>query len=227
MSEAMILFLVFGGFFAIIAIVIYISWLQEKKRREAWRQVAAAMGLTFQEKDESLPGLFAEFKLFDRGHSRQATNCLKGGRDGVELVVTDYRYTTGGGKNQTTHYQTVCILTANDLDIPHCFLRKEVPFLDFLGKVFGGQDINFDEDREFSDAFVLQGQNEAEVRQLFNAPVRRAFARHKSSNIQFEARGNTILFYHSQRIEPKEVRQLLQDAFEYLHVFQERLNDGL
>ena len=97
---------------------------------------------------------------------------------------------------------------------------------DFLGKFFGGQDINFDEDPDFSVAFMLQGQNEQRVRQVFSPSVRKSFKRYSDQNIQFEALGDCVLFsYWGKRIEPQMAPKLISDALSLARSLQESIEN--
>ncbi|MEZ6081782.1 MAG: hypothetical protein R3C56_40740 [Pirellulaceae bacterium] len=47
--------------------------------------------------------------------------------------------------------------------------------------MFGAKDIDFEEDRVFSDLFLLRGTREQEVRSFFNAQRRQQFAKHANT----------------------------------------------
>ncbi|MFC1746426.1 hypothetical protein ACFL35_20705 [Candidatus Riflebacteria bacterium] len=212
----LIVLLIIGGI--IVSIFGLVFWY-EKKRREEWQSVAKGLGFTYLQNDNSIQQTHNCFKIFNQGHGRQATNVIRGGKDGIAFVIADYRYTTGGRKNSSTHYQTICIVENTNFNIPHFFLRREIKIFDFLGKMFGGQDINFDEDTNFSNAFVLQGESEGMVRKLFTKEIRRAFMEFEGSNLQVEARGNMILIHEGTSIKPMEVKNLMAKAFKIMNIF--------
>lgn len=66
---------------------------------------------------------------------------------------------------------------ADDLRVPHFFARRQIALFDWLGRTFGGQDIDFPQDEAFSTAFVLQGEDEAATRELFAPSLRQALLR--------------------------------------------------
>ncbi len=225
MSEDFVGVAIFIGVLIFIVGLVYYAWLQEKKRKEAWRKIAASTGFEYYEKAPEILSTYSKLKLFSKGRRHDVYNCLRGSKEEVEIVLADYSYVTGSGKNSTTHMQTLCLLSSPELSIPHCFVRKEVKLFDFLGKLFGGQDINFAEDKTFSDAFVLQGEDEGAVRNLFNQQVRNRFSSFKDENIQFEALGNTMIFHRGKYIQPNEVKKMLFDSFAIFDAIKARQND--
>jgi hypothetical protein len=214
-------FVVFA-IFAIIALFMLaaaiIGYVQEKKRTEQWQQVAQQLGLPFLGEREDVLARLSSMRIFQRGSGRTIRNVVAGEMGPVRVTLGDFRYTTGSGKNRRTHHFTVCIVENDALQVPACYLRPERRFLDSLGSLFGGQDIDFEEDEEFSRSFVLQGDSEAAVRELFTADVRAWFCDNPVANLQFEARGNTLALHTGRRYPPDEATQLLQRALEITKV---------
>ena len=201
-----------GGF----ACLMIIGAIATKRRTEAWQRVADELGLTFQGKQNDVLQRFGNLRLLSRGRSQRFSNVVSGGTEETEITIGDFRYRTGSGKNSHTHNQTVCLLEDKKLDLPHCCLRPESRFFNFLGGLFGGQDIDFDDDPDFSGAFVLQGDDEQAVRTTFDPPTRAWFAGKKGERLHFEAHGPTLLFHTGRRIKPGQTRQLMQQALEVL-----------
>ena len=114
-----------------VLVIGFIAWLvnQHQKRRIAeLAAFAGEMGFRFVEGTVDggggfgcLAGLFGmhepeQFPLMARyeafhpfgvGHSRICSNLLSGRRGELEWVFFDYRYTTGSGKNSSTHYLAI------------------------------------------------------------------------------------------------------------------------
>lgn len=205
------------GFF--IFLVVY-SIYSARKRRDALALVAQKMGFDFKETDDSFHSQYKHLKLFGRGRRQRAVNILSGARDGVTVTLADYHYTTGTGKNSTHHLQTICIVTDPELQLPNFFLRHENSIFDYLGKVFGGQDINFPEDKAFSAAFVLQGAKESETRELFDPDVRRSFLKFSGTSAQIEGQGSSVIVHRTMILEPEKLPALLKDAFDVYHALK-------
>ena len=106
------------------------------------------------------------------------------------------------------------VLQGESLDVPHFYLRPERALLDAIGSLLGGQDIDFSQDAAFSDAYVLQGDDEAGIRELFDADVRSYFAQRVADSFHFEARGNTLAFRTNRRRDPNEATELMRQALE-------------
>jgi hypothetical protein len=211
-------FLFIGGVLGLIIFITVIVLVLDKKRREAWMRVAAELGFTYVREDDGVVSHLGHFKLFQNGRAKTARNVLRGRMHQAELILTDYSYTTGSGKSKTTHTQTLCAVKSATLNLPHCFVRRENRVFDFLGKVFGGQDINFEEDPDFSKAFVLQGHDEPATRALFNSGVRQHFMQFKGTQMQFEAQGDTLLIHYGTRWKPDEIRALIDRATAFLNL---------
>ena len=128
-------------------------------------------------------------------------------------MISDYRYTTGGGKNSTTHTQTICIIRDPNLELPGIYMRREHGFIDALGQMFGGQDIDFEEDPDFSKTFVLQGDNEEQVRQIFTPELRSLFGARVKEFSVFEAAQDTIMVATGRYLKPEKVKELLELTF--------------
>jgi hypothetical protein len=205
-------------FFVGIVVVILVAWciasVAEKKRRAALAGKALEMGLLYSETAPHFLEGAPPFKLFQRGRARKARNLLSGSSSGFGVAIADYQYTVSSGKSSQTHRQTVCLLQADGVRLPHCFLRREVPFFDAIGQKLGGQDIDYPEDAAFSKAFVLQGEDPEATRRAFDAGVRTHLMRFAGTGIELEARGDTLLLHRGAVVKPEELRDLLQQAIE-------------
>ena len=157
------------GVIALIATLIGIAVLAERRRTAAWSAAADALGLQFAPKAApELQRQFEAFGLFGSGHSRRWSNVITAETAETTLAIFDYRYKTGGGKHQATHHQTVLAMSSERLQVPALALRPRVGFFDTIGAFIGGQDIDFEEHPAFSKATVLKAPDEAAVRQFFN-----------------------------------------------------------
>jgi hypothetical protein len=200
----------------IVVLSIIYSIKREKKRTEAWIRTAEDLGLEFLGEDASMMSRCGSFKFFSSGHSKKIRNVIRGEAGGIEIYIMDYKYTTGGGKNSHTHRQTICYLNNPALNLPHCYFRPELAFFDFLGKMFGGKDINFDDDPAFSQAYVLQGENEIAIREMFSPQVREYFTSKRSTKLNFEAEGGAIMFHTGKRVETEKAKDLMSEALDIM-----------
>lgn len=211
----------FAVLLAVVAFAIVSTMLTsryERKRTEAWRAVAQRPGMQFVGENSGVLGRFGQFKMFQKGRAQAVSNAIAVDSGEIRIVVGDFCYTTGSGKSKTTHKLTICALQSALLHLPHCCLRPESRLFDALGALFGGQDIDFQEDSEFSAAFVLQGEQEAAIRQAFTAPVRAWFAQQASQRLFFEAQEDKLVFHRGKRVPPDESPELMDQALQILHL---------
>jgi len=149
---------------AIIALIIVaaiglgiLGYRQDQKRRRLLFHWARSRGLA--RSSDSTRGWekrFPRLKVFGRGHSRRSTLTLTGEVDGRPVTCLDYRFTTGSGKNQTTHRRAMVIVETGHPVIPLQIRREHV--FDKVGEFLGHDDIDF-ESAEFSRAFHVSSSD--------------------------------------------------------------------
>lgn len=202
-----------GGLVLFIGGIGYLVWLMDKKRTEAMTAWAQANGFVFEGKVPQLAQELGGFKLFSQGRSRTVKNLMRGSKEVGTVRVCDYQFTTGSGKQQQVHHQTICIVNTPGRAAPHFFLRKQSRFFDALGKMFGGQDINFDDDETFSKAFVLQtNENEQQLRHFMSPRLREGLTRMADRNPLVEVAGDVMVFHFGKRLKPDQLPGLIADA---------------
>lgn len=129
-------------------------WQEEKKRRGRLAAWAVRQGWQLREgKRQELHRDFPGIKLFDKGHSRFGQNEITGKFRGLPVSCLDYQYTTGSGKNRSTHRFGVALLLVDHPLIP-LQIRGEHAF-DKVGEFLGLDDIDF-ESAEFSRRFHVK-----------------------------------------------------------------------
>ena len=210
--------LVIAGVLSLVGLVIFIRIRLQKKRTEGFRQVAEQLGLPFFPKgDDSLLERLGSFHLFSRGHSKKIKNMLHGETGSLEVAIFDYWYTTGHGKHRHTHGQSVVYFSCTALSLPRFALRPEGLFHK-IGSVLGYQDIDFESHPRFSKTYLLRGEDEAQVRELFNDELLTFFeTEHK---LCVEGGGDQLVFYRgSKRIKPDEVQQFMDEGVRVFTAF--------
>lgn len=196
-----------------------IAWgvLAEKKRREAIAQTVEELGLRLaSDLDDSDRNVFDACQLAQQGHSRRVSNVIVADSGELRMVLFDYLYKTSNGKNSTTHKQSVVLVRSPALRMPEFTISPEGFFHRIL-EMFGAKDIDFEEDREFSDLFLLQGTQEQEVRSFFHAQRRNEFANH--ANIHLESRADSFLYYRPRyRWNADGIKQAMEQAFDVYRI---------
>ena len=188
------------GFVAFLAWAVHFTKKQEQKRQEIFSAFAREHDYQFRaEHDPSILQQYQHFSIFRIGRSKRATHSLKRELENSSIHAFHYSVTQGSGKNNSKHTHTCIHIAGKQAAFPHFLLRHESAFLDSLGKIFGGQDINFSSDAAFSDSFVLQG-NDADKTQYFfsSQQIRNAFMGYKGTNAIIEGNGDSLLISYWQ-----------------------------
>lgn len=202
-------FFVFLGFVGVVSVFAVIGHKLEKRRRETLRVTAAQLGLEFAETDDTgLQSGFIGFNLFSHGRGKTIKNIAYGRVDGdVEVMIFDYSYTSGTGKNKHTYSQTVGFFQSDRLLMPEFVARPEGVF-DKIGQVFGYQDIDLPMHLEFSRRFILRGADEGAIRDFFRPHVVQFFE--SNTGMSVEAKLDRFILYRpNKRLKPEEWREWL------------------
>ncbi|MBI5243198.1 MAG: hypothetical protein HY922_05850 [Elusimicrobia bacterium] len=190
------------------------AWMSyaARKRAEAMSEMARRMGWEFRAKDrellrENLMGL----RLFEVGRGREFMNVLRGGGEGKErILLFDYSYTEGSGKNQHTVRQSVAAFERAGRGLPRFELRPE-NLLHKIGSVFGYQDIDFKGFPGFSKAYLLRGQVEDDVRKVFKPMALQYLESNRGWCV--EGWGDwLVMCREGRRADPKDIPAFLEDA---------------
>jgi hypothetical protein len=117
MSMSLVPFAIFAVVLAIGIVAVFAAHRSTATRMLRLDRFARANGMSYQPRLESpaLPGM-----IFSAGHSRLATDLVRGDQPRF-VEFANYRYTTGSGKNKTTHtwgYVAVKL----DVPLPHIVL---------------------------------------------------------------------------------------------------------
>lgn len=212
-SEDPMALLIGLGFFAIIMFVAYMQSVMDKKRREAIRSYCRQHGLSYSDTANKIPAIARSFSLLsEKGHTNSWRSEMAGKREDYSFTIFEHYYVTGYGKSRHTYINTICVISKNEVNMPQFFVRDENFILDGLGKLFGGQDINFEEDPVFSKKFVLQGMSEPSIRQFFDRRVRKTFVDKHIKGYQYEGYHNCLVTCVSGSLDINGRMALLSNA---------------
>ena len=132
---------------------------------------AKKLNWSFKEEDEwGIIKLMLDFKLFKKGHRRKICPVIILDEGDLEYsCVFDYSYTISSNNSSRTYRQTVYFRYSKALALPH-FVMVPEKWYHRIGTYFGMQDIDFVEYPEFSQHYLLQGDDEDYIRHHFNHP---------------------------------------------------------
>lgn len=205
-----------GGILVLMVIVGSIAAYGASQRRKALTEVADSMGFQF------TPAVSLEtilrlprFQILIAGRNQVVSNMLTGSTESTQVMIFDWQFMTGGGKNSATHSTTVVAVQSVEWDLPSFYCRPET-VLDWLGLTFDGKDIDFEDRPVFSKRFHLHGKNEKRVRQLFDPIVCDFFEQHEGAYAEGE-RDWLLYYFHGKRTNPAKIQEQFTDAFS-LHV---------
>ncbi len=189
----------------------------EKKRREAIQAMAESLGLEYA---ATLPSsdqpLFSDYQLASQGRGRKTSNVIVADSGELRMILFDYQYTTGSGKNSSTHRQSVVLVSSPSLRLPEFRLAPE-GFFQRVAEFFGSKDIDFEEDAEFSKRYLLQGPVEKAIREFFDAGRRKHFL--EFDRLHVEGRGSSFIFFQLRtRCDAEALKGMMQQAYQLYSV---------
>ncbi|MCK4968178.1 MAG: hypothetical protein KAS12_03915, partial [Candidatus Aenigmarchaeota archaeon] len=151
---------IFLGFVFIFLISLFFAIRAAKKQTEKFRNVATTMGLSFIEKVPS-DFLFkmSDFKLFNMGSSKKATNLIEGEDFGIKFSIFNYEYAIRFHRYGKMCSQSVYFVQSEKINLPSFSLGPKLFFYE-IGDVLGSKDIEFDTHPLFSKNYILKGEDE-------------------------------------------------------------------
>lgn len=207
-----------------VAAVVAMFYYLEKRRTEEMGLEAGRLGFSFAPEPE--PGLLdslGAFRLFSQGRSRKIRNVLRHQVDDIQITLFDYRYTTSSGRHNRVHAQTVGLFETGRLELPFFTLRPEHLFHRLAGAL-GYQDIDFEQHPAFSEAYLLQGGDETQIRSVFRQNLLAYFARHPG--VCAEGMGSRLIFYRQERrVDPAQLEGFVEEGLDVLSATLEAEGD--
>lgn len=198
-----------------VGVLAYLSYQQEKRRREELGALAQQLGWHYSSRrDHSHDDQYAHFEIFRRGHSRYAYNTLMGevtteGRSfPVKMGDFHYKVTSGTGKNRSTRTYnfSYVILHIPLQQFPDLLIRPEGMF-DKLAGSFGFDDIDF-ESAEFSRQFYVTSNDKRFAYDVLHPQMMEFLLETQPPAIDLE-QGRCCLSDGSRRWNPAEFREML------------------
>jgi len=198
--------LVIFGFIAIFAVVAVLGYISSLKRREAMAAVAAKLGLQFMpHKDRYMPKRYRFLDKLRRGSNRYAFNVLSGSYQGHEVLLFDYHYRTGSGKNTHHHYLSFFILHL-PASFPELIIGPEGIFSK-IAQAVGYDDIDF-ESHEFSRKFCVRSKNKKFAYDVCNARMIEYLLSNTDLSIEIEDTALAVSF--NSRLSPEQIEPNLK-----------------
>ena len=210
----LIIFIVIGVVIFVIFVVIALAGAKkEKKRCKDIENYCKKNNIQYHDVVKNIPEIGRKFSVFvNKGLDVRYYAGMEGEHGDNKFYIFDYTYDLGGGKSRIIYDFTICLITNKNAKMPQFFARDENSVTDSIGKLFGGQDINFDEDPVFSPKFVLQGLSEKAIRAFFDEKVRTAFVDNHKTGYVYEGNQDCFMVFIEGRQDIDSRVKLLTDA---------------
>ena len=173
------------------------------QRKEGMEKLSYTIDMDYVGEEEwGMLNRLEDFKLFRTGTRKQIFNLMqrKGPFLDEQMAIFDYRYTISTGKSTKHFFTTVFFIQAKSLSLPE-FMMKPENFFHKIGSFLGMQDIDFEEHPKFSDQYLLKGEDEERIRDIFDENVLKFFTVEK--NWSMEGVGYFLILYQHDKLLPE------------------------
>ncbi len=207
---------------AALIVFILVAYSSGKRRNEAFHRFARRKGMSYTKKtDLPAPEQFNDLELIPDNTINTISNIVKGEADGVSVMICDVRSTKITGNTSMPSHQTghtVAILQGDQINLPF-FTMHPANFVYNILRTLGKSSIDFPSHPEFSDIYVLKGEEENAVRNSFHDQAVAYFINHKGLSI--EGRGSRLLYFSfGKLIKPEELNSFLSEGLAVFRLFE-------
>jgi hypothetical protein len=195
--------LLFFGGVLLVALIAYLAYAMQRRRREGFRQMATQLGLAYSQ-DDPLGLLAYPFTLFTRGDGRAIENVVWGAWQETDVIAFDFMYYEQDGKYRTD-YQFDCAIVPIGADSPRLLIEHENMMTSLAGAL-SFRDLQFE-----SEAFNKEYRVQCEVARFANAVLDARMMQwllDNGSGYTFETVGDRLLVA-GPRVEPAFLTELL------------------
>jgi len=207
------------GFVAIFIVVAIMAHLAAQKRRQEMAALATRLGLRFDPSKRR--DLARQYEFIDRmraGRNRYAFNILSGHYQGHDVLVFDYHYKTGSGKNTHHHYLSFFILRL-PISVAELTIGPE-GFFSKIAQAVGYDDIDF-ESHEFSRKFCVRSRDKKFAYDVCNAQMIEYLLAHPDLTIEMDR--DTLAISFARRLKLEQIEPNLQRLIQVRSLLPEYL----
>lgn len=193
--------IVFISFVVIVLVVYFIRKELENKRKKQIEDYSKNNGIEYSGlKLDFLPEITKEGSiLLSKNGENNAIALMSGEKNGFKYCLFDYSDNTKSGRGSST-VKTICIISKENIKFPHFYIRDESILYDHIIDSKAGEDINFTEDSEFSNKFILFGASEEKVREFFDKGRRDAFVKKHVKGYIYEGFKNCFIVSNDNKL---------------------------
>lgn len=189
----------------------------EKKRRDELIALARSLDLEISWELASQDNeRFRRFAISSKGRTQHVNMVLSADTGETRMVIFDYAYVTGHGKNRKTRDFSMVLCVDARFNAPKLSLEPE-SWTTKIAAMVGARDINFNEDPGFSSAFQLLGTDEAAVRGYMNEARRKALMEQPPMRLEIE--GDALLVVQPYfKLSAETIRTYMSQALKLTHI---------
>ncbi len=192
------------------------------ERQQDLRAVAAVNNTTL-ETQLSYDGVVLQGFNFARGYEiRYRENKFLKFLGNNPFEFSDVFLSRGLRLSDQNHKLSVCLVTVLDMPLPDFNLHQE-HLIDKVWQSIGHQDINFSDFPLFSQGYLLNGKQEAQIRNLFSENTILFLEEHLSFEVNIEALNNRLLIYRSRSLLQKNE---VEDFIEFTEQFLDKIKQS-
>ena len=191
---------------------------KQEKRQQGHKQVAAQLGLTFQEKDYSFPLPFFSLK---GGPIRVEVwdpiyNLFHGVYEERQVALFEHVYSVIG--DNTPHWYSIAGFQIGEPSLPQFSLQPRAQ-KSWVKEIFtGAKEIEMSSHSQFQSKYVLSGSDETAIRDFFQSDLLDFLAKEKEWCVQ--GNENWLLVYHVDELVLSEnIAKFLKETFQIAEFF--------
>ena len=219
----------YGGIFLVVGAIVLLVRAHVKRRlkerSKALADVSEELGLVFfAEGDEELLLKLTSMSLFNLGRGRKLTNLMVADTPELKMEFFDYSFVTGHGKSRKDHRMSVVAVSMDGPALPTLEIRPRRGILDAIRTMFGGQEIQLQEQSDFNRKFVVKSANEDEAREFLDPILVQSFE--ANPEFSFESQSDGLIYYRrNKRVDPDAaaIHELMGAGFSLHKSVTERL----
>ncbi len=196
----------------LFGLFIYLGIIRERVVSKFYQQFALANGYTYSKIGTGIQG---EAGLFQVGESRIYSHVVSGKFQNHPIAFFNYQYTTGSGKNRSTHQFTVFELDYGH-QLPKVFLRSDKNWLSFIMPMFDTRK-RLKLEGDFDDYFDLfvEKKFEIEALQIFTPDVMHQLMT-DWKKMSMESINDKIYIYIPGQVTKKSILDSMHSMAKYL-----------
>jgi hypothetical protein len=223
--------LVLVGMTVVILSVVKTPSRERSERSQRMKRLASRLGMRyFGDPGEKFQDLLPDCRVLNRGSRRGISNVIGDRGRPPGAIVFDYAFSgserDGQGLFSGALYLVVMVRLPDRHDLPRCCVYKKDWFGGPVG-VRGLYRLDYEEDVEFSQGFLVTGRQSEAVRRSLTAPVRQAIRswEHRGPHPVVETVPGWVIVYVDSETGDAELVEhglrLVKYAFEVAEAFQD------